>query len=123
MGGDNPRLLELRRRVQADPASIAFAQLAEECRRTGEFEEAVAICRAGLTFHPDYLSARITLSRSLTELGRHDEARSELQQVLAKAPDNLPANRAMAETTQSPAFKEGLKAFAEKRNPDWPGLE
>lgn len=33
------------------------------------------------------------------------------------------ANRAMAETTQSPAFKEGLQAFAEKRNPDWPGLE
>lgn len=33
------------------------------------------------------------------------------------------ANRAMAETTQSPAFKEGLKAFAEKRNPEWPGLD
>lgn len=100
MGGDNPRLLELRRRVQADPASIAFAQVAEECRRTGEFEEAVGICRAGLTFHPDYLSARITLGRALTELGRYDEARTELQQVLDKAPDNLPANRAMAEVHQ-----------------------
>ena len=32
------------------------------------------------------------------------------------------ANRAMAETTASPAFKEGLAAFAEKRNPNWPGL-
>ena len=79
---------------------MAFAQLAEECRRAGENEEAVAICRAGLPFHPGYLSARVTLGRALTELGRHDEARTELQTVLAKAPDNLAANRAMAEIHQ-----------------------
>ena len=79
---------------------MAFAQLAEEYRRVGEFEEAVAICRAGLPFHPDYLSARVTLGRALTELGRLDEAKTELQLVLAKAPDNLAANRAMAEIHQ-----------------------
>ena len=76
---------------------MAFAQLAEECRRGGDFEEAVGICRAGLPYHPDYLSARVTLGRALTELGRHDEAQTELRLVLAKAPDNLAANRAMAE--------------------------
>ena len=79
---------------------MAFAQLAEECRRSGDFDEAVAICRAGLPFHPDYLSARITLGRALTELGRYDEARTELELVLAKAPDNLSANRALAEIHQ-----------------------
>ena len=100
MSGDNPRLLELRRRVQADPASIAFAQLAEECRRIGENDEAVGICRAGLNFHPDYLSARVTLGRALSELGRLDEAHAELFIVLTAAPDNLPANRAMAEVYQ-----------------------
>ncbi len=100
MSGDNPRLLELRRRVQADPASIAFAHLAEECRREGANDEAVGICRAGLAFHHDYLSARITLGRALTELGRLDEARAELAIVLASASDNLAANRAMAEIYQ-----------------------
>ena len=45
---DNPRIEELRRRVQTDPASIAFAQLAEEYRRAGSYEDAIAICRAGL---------------------------------------------------------------------------
>jgi tetratricopeptide (TPR) repeat protein len=94
---DNPRLFELRRRVQADPASIAFAQLAEECRRAGETEEAIAVCRAGLAFHPEYLSARVTLGRALSELKRLDEARDELAIVVAKAPDNLAANRALAE--------------------------
>jgi tetratricopeptide (TPR) repeat protein len=100
VSGDNARVLELRRRVQADPASIAFAQLAEECRRTGANAEAVDICRAGLSFHPDYLSARVTLGRALVELGRFDEAQTELLLVLKLAPDNLPANRAIAEMYQ-----------------------
>jgi tetratricopeptide (TPR) repeat protein len=98
--GDNPRVLELRRRVQADPASIAFAQLAEECRRKGDNDEAVGICRAGLAYHPDYLSARVTLGRALVELGRLDEAQTELVLVLTLAPDNLAANRAIAEMYQ-----------------------
>jgi tetratricopeptide (TPR) repeat protein len=101
VAGDNPRVQELRRRVQADPASIAFAQLAEECRRSGNTEEAVGICRAGLAYHPDYLSARVTLGRALVELGRLDEAQTELSLVLAQAPDNLPANRAIAEMYQT----------------------
>ncbi len=101
MSGDNPRVLELRRRVQADPASIAFAQLAEECRRLGNNDDAVAICRAGLAHHPDYLSARVTLGRALVELGRLDEAQTELMLVLNLAPDNLPANRAIAEMYQT----------------------
>ena len=97
---EHARIIELRRRVQADPASIAFAQLAEECRRSGENDEAVSICRAGLAHHPDYLSARVTLARALTELGRLDEAHAELGIVLDTAPDNLAANRAMAEIFQ-----------------------
>ena len=93
---------------------MAFAQLAEECRRAGEFDEAVGICRAGLPFHPDYLSARITLGRALTELGRHDEAKAELQLVLDKAPDNLAANRAMAEIHQQRGELSAALTFYKK---------
>lgn len=100
MSGENPRLLELRRRVQADPASIAFAQLAEECRRAGDTDEAVGIARAGLQYHPGYLSARVTLGRALIELDQLDEAEHELAYVLDSAPDNLAANRALAEVFQ-----------------------
>ena len=97
MPGDHPHAQELRRRVQEDPASIAFAQLAEECRRHGAADEAVDVARAGLAHHPDYLSARVTLGRALLELGRLDEAQTELMLVLDRAPDNLAANRAIAE--------------------------
>ena len=63
----------MKRRVQKDPASIAFAQLAEEHRRAGQFEEAVQVATAGLGHHPAYLSARVTLGRALLELGRLDK--------------------------------------------------
>ena len=94
---DHSRLEDLRRRVQKDPASIAFAQLAEECRRAGAFEEAIATCRAGLVLHPGYLSARVTLGRALVELGQLEEAQVELSRVLLGAPENLAAIRGLAE--------------------------
>ena len=96
----NRSLDDLRRRVQEDPASIAFAQLAEELRRDGANEEAVAVCRAGLAHHPEYLTARVTLGRALIELDRLDEAFNELTSVLDTAPGNLPAIRALAEVYQ-----------------------
>jgi tetratricopeptide (TPR) repeat protein len=97
---DNPRIDDLRRRVQKDPASIAFAQLAEEYRRGGQHAEAVEVCRAGLAIHQGYLSARVTLGRALIELGDLDAAREELQTVLGAAPENLSAIRGLAEIHQ-----------------------
>lgn len=94
------RIEELRRRVQADPASIAFAQLAEEYRRSGQTDEAVRVCREGLTRHPGYLSARVTLGRALLDLSQLDAARSEFEFVVAEAPENLAAVRGLAEISQ-----------------------
>ena len=98
---DDPRILDLRRRVQSDPASLAFAQLAEELRRVGANDEAVATCRAGLAHHPGNLTARVTLGRALIEVGRLDDAFTELTFVLDAAPGNLPAIRALAEIYQA----------------------
>jgi tetratricopeptide (TPR) repeat protein len=94
---DTSRIEDLRRRVQKDPASIAFAQLAEECRRAGLHLEAVAVCRAGLELHPGYASARVTLGRALLELNDLAMALVELEQVLRSAPDNLAAIRSIAD--------------------------
>jgi tetratricopeptide (TPR) repeat protein len=94
---DNPRIDDLRRRVQKDPASIAFAQLAEEYRRAGRPQEALDTCRAGLALHPGYLSARVTLGRALLELGQLDDAQEELETVLRSTAENLAAIRGLAE--------------------------
>jgi len=94
---DHPRIEELRRRVQNDPASIAFAQLAEEYRRAGSYHEAVDTCRAGLKIHPGYLSARVTLGRALIETNDLEAAEIELRHVLKTASENLSAIRGLAE--------------------------
>src|SRR3954471_19636971 len=94
---DSPRIEELKRRVQSDPASIAFAALAEEYRRAGRFTEAIDTCTNGLVRHPSYLSAHVTLGRALMDVGRLEDAREELQHVLRLAPENLAAIRGLAE--------------------------
>jgi len=109
---DNPRIEDLRRRVLRDPASIAFAQLAEEYRRAGDCEEAVRVCEAGLAQHPAYLSARVTLGRALFELGRLEDARTEFLRVLDAAPDNLIAVGKLAEIhqrTQQVAYRRSAE--------------
>jgi hypothetical protein len=94
---DSPRIEELKRRVQSDPASIAFAALAEEYRRAGRFDEAIDTCTAGLIRHPAYLSAHVTLGRALMDVGRLEDAKRELESVLKIAPENLAAIRGLAE--------------------------
>lgn len=109
---DNPRIEDLRRRVEKDPASIAFAQLAEEYRRAGLYKESVEVCRAGLALHPGYLSARVTLGRALLELGQFDEAQRELETVLKSAPENLAAIRGVAEIHhRHGALEEALRHY------------
>ena len=94
---DSQRIADLRRRVLQDPASIAFAQLAEELRRENALDEAIAVCRTGLAVHPAYVSARLTLGRALLQLGDVEAAEQELAKVVQAAPDNLAAIRAIGE--------------------------
>src|SRR5882757_3167378 len=98
---DHSRIEDLRRRVQKDPASIAFAQLAEECRRAGNYQESVDVCRAGLELHPGYLSARVTLGRALIELndleGALAEALAQYRVALALARNDPDLQRTVDE--------------------------
>ena len=100
MTRDVEHLDELRRRIQEDPASLVFADLAEECRLLGLADDAVAVARAGLAHHPSHLGARVTLGRALIDLNRLDAAVVELTHVLEESPGNLPAIRAVAEIYQ-----------------------
>ena len=93
---DRFRLEQLRRRVVANPASIAFAELADEYRRAGMLAEAIDTCRTGLRRHPAYASARITLALSLVDQGALDDAERELETVLRSAPENLAALHGLA---------------------------
>jgi Tetratricopeptide repeat len=86
-----------RSRQVAAEETPAFGAIAERFRRGGDLERAITLCREGLERFPLQLSARVTLGWCLLDLGRYDEARAELEQVLRRAPDNLAAIRGLAE--------------------------
>jgi tetratricopeptide (TPR) repeat protein len=119
---EDARIEALRRRLQKDPGSIAFAQLAEEYRRAGRFPEAIDVCRAGLARHPGYLSARVTLGRALLEVGDVESAQRELADVLRVAPDNLSAIRGIAEVHRKkgevPEALDRFRSAFEMASPD-----
>ena len=92
------RIEDLEKRLAADPNSKIFVQLAEEYRKAGLQEDAVATCRDGLEKHPNYFSARVALGRALLESNSLEEARGEFEQVLQQVPDNLLALKFLGET-------------------------
>ncbi len=94
------RVEELRKRLEREPGSRLFAQLAEELRKDGQIVEAIRVSRDGLAKHPSYPSARMTLARCLFDSGDLAGARRELEQVVAAAPDNLLAQRLLGESCE-----------------------
>jgi tetratricopeptide (TPR) repeat protein len=96
----NPRIDDLRKRLEKEPGSRLFAQLAEELRKAGELDEAIGVAREGLARHTSYPSARMTLGRALFDLGDLQAARTELEAVAAAAPDNILACRLLGEALE-----------------------
>jgi tetratricopeptide (TPR) repeat protein len=90
------RLERLERIYEENPGTRLFLALAEEYFRDGQLEKAVEVCRGGLETFPGYTSARVTLARSLIDLGQDAEAEVELGAVLGNSPDNLLASRLYA---------------------------
>ena len=94
---ENPRIDDLRRRLDREPGSRVFAQLAEELRKAGQLAEAIRVARQGLLNHPAYPSAKMTLGRALLDMRDLRGARTEFEAVLRGAPDNILASRYLGE--------------------------
>lgn len=94
---DTARIDDLRRRLDREPGSRVFAQLAEELRKAGQLPEAIRVARQGLLVHPGYPSARMTLGRALMDTRDLRGARAEFEAVLRGANDNILASRFLGE--------------------------
>lgn len=94
-----PVLYEYLRKYQEDPSSRIFAPLAEAYRKAGLIDEAINIAREGLQAHPTFIGGRVALARALFDKGNYDEAIKELTSVIREAPDNLMAQRLIAESS------------------------
>lgn len=84
-------------RLARDPASLAFAQLADLYRKAGRTRDAVALCRNGLTRYPNYTTARLILAKALVADGQLAAAQAELEAILETTPKDVQCHRLAAE--------------------------
>jgi tetratricopeptide (TPR) repeat protein len=84
-------------RLAKDPASLAFAPLADLYRKAGRAREAVTLCRDGLGRFPGYGTARLILAKALADDGDAPGALAEVQVILDASPADVPAHRLAAD--------------------------
>jgi tetratricopeptide (TPR) repeat protein len=84
-------------RLARDPASLAFAQLADLYRKAGRTRDAVALCRNGLARYPHYTTARLILAKALVADGQLGPAQVELEAILEVSPKDAQSHRLAAE--------------------------
>jgi tetratricopeptide (TPR) repeat protein len=84
-------------RLARDPASLAFAQLADLYRKAGRTRDAIALCRNGLTRYPHYTTARLILAKALVADGQLAPAQVELEAILEMSPKDIQCHRLAAE--------------------------
>lgn len=92
---DSIKLLVLEELWRKDPQSRVFLRLAEELRKSGQYERAISVCKAGLPYHQDYVPALVSLGRSSQALGKDEDAERVFSRVLELAPDNTHALRGL----------------------------
>src|SRR2546427_304413 len=101
MSVDDPALAAAIRRheerLARDPASLAFAQLADLYRKAGRTRQAVAVCRNGLLRYPHYTTARLILVKALAAEGQLEPALAEIGAILEVNPNDLQCHRLAAE--------------------------
>jgi tetratricopeptide (TPR) repeat protein len=90
------RLEQLRERFSQNPRRY-FAPFANELRKGGDFEQAIAICRVHLATQPGHISGHIVLAQALFDSGNYTEAEQVFQAALALDPENLIALRSLGD--------------------------
>ena len=100
----------------ADPSSSTVGELAEGLFGSKAYDDAIAVCRAGLAEYSEYVRLRELLGRALLELNRLDEAVAEFEVVRVSAPNNLVAGRGLADVQQrGGAAAAGLDGAGQNR--------
>jgi adenylate cyclase len=91
------------------PFSYLF-ELGLSYHLTGQYEEAISAFKKLLTRNPNFLAAHLYLAASYSELGREEEARAELAEVLRSSPDFSLEGWGQRLPSKNPEEKERLLA-------------
>jgi tetratricopeptide (TPR) repeat protein len=86
------RIDELRKKFEENPRRY-FAPLANEYRKAGQVDQAIAICREYLPQQPGHMSGHIVYGQALYEARQFEEAKGVFETALSLDPENLIALR------------------------------
>ena len=106
----SPRIDELRKKFEENPRRY-FAPLANEYRKSGEIEQAIAICREYLPQQPGHMSGHIVFGQALFEAKQLDEAKTVFETALSLDPENLIALKHLGDITLAAGDKEAAKGW------------
>jgi tetratricopeptide (TPR) repeat protein len=93
------RIDELRQKFHENPRRY-FAPLANEYRKAGDPEQAIAICRAHLAQQPAHMSGHVVYAQALYDAGRVDESRVVFEKALSLDPDNAVVLRQLGDISR-----------------------
>ena len=104
------RIEELRKKYEENQRRY-FAPLANEYRKAGQLEEAIALCRAWLPQQPGHMSGHIVFGQTLFEAGELSEARSVFETALELDPENLIALRHLGDIARQHGEIESARSW------------
>ncbi len=91
---------KLEARYRENPKGRNFAPLADAYRKAGLIDNAIELCQAGLTLHPDYVSGHIVHGRCLVDKKDDAGAEAVFRKVLDLDPENILALKVLAEVAE-----------------------
>ena len=104
------RIEELEKKFNENPRRY-FAPLANEYRKAGETEQAIALCRAYLPQQPGHMSGHIVFGQALFDAGEIDEAQGVFETALTLDPENLIALRHLGDIAHSRGDIAGARGW------------
>jgi tetratricopeptide (TPR) repeat protein len=107
----NTALIEDLLRQYAENPRRVFARLANELRKSGDYDRAIEICRGQIPQQPGYISGHIVLGQSLYDCGRLEEARQTFETALNLDPENLIALRHLGDIARQHGENDVAKGW------------
>jgi tetratricopeptide (TPR) repeat protein len=94
------RIDELKKRYEENPRRF-FAPLANEYRKAGDLDAAIALCQEHLADQPGNMNGHVVYGQALFEAARFDEAQATFETALALDPENLIALRHLGDMART----------------------